>query len=91
MECTVHARVAEVGGKEGLFGHLCTVEHRNNGVLPRGLGWARASARRNAGKGSAESARARPDAPPPIGGGRRLVGNRRFWLICFPHGTVGNG
>jgi len=63
MECTVHARVAEVGGKEGLFGHLCTVEHRNNGVLARGLGWARASARRSAEKRSAESARARPDLP----------------------------
>ena len=91
MECTVHARVAEVGGKGGLFGHLCTVEHRNNGVLARGLGWARASARRSAGKGSAESARARPDSPSPYGDGRGLVGIGRFWLICFPHGTVGNG
>ena len=51
------------------------------GVGRRHLAWARASARRNAGKCSAESARARPDAPSPYGDGRRLVGIGQFWLI----------
>ena len=62
MECTAHARVAKAGGKEGWFGHLCTVLHRNNGVIPRGLGWARASARHSAGKCRAESGRTPPKA-----------------------------
>ena len=62
MECTARARVAKAGGKEGWFGHLCTVLHRNNGVRARGLGWARASARHSAGKCRAESGRTPPKA-----------------------------
>ena len=45
-----------------VWSFLCTVLHRNNGVLVSGMGWARASARHSAGKCRAESGRTPPKA-----------------------------